>query len=659
MNIGGTKARRREGTEGAVRFRMQFIALFLALLLVAPVARAAKDVDFDQAESLRNRRKPEEAIVLYQKVIARPNVELDDKARSQWGIVECLRQLKKYEDALAQARQLHDSLGADHWIKRQAAGGMCDLLSLLDRFDEAAAVAASTAQAAADEREVAADWRLRCAGLYMRGKKYPEAYEQAGRAVALAKEAEDSRRILDALWAQSDAMFTAKEYEKCMVPLQLALELKLPEASPGSWLRFKQRIAECYTKLDRVADVRAAYKSFTQTEADPVQRQRWWLAIARTWETEKNPAEAIAAYEQVIIDHPESCSRDYWYEAQTAILRLTLAAQPRDDAAALRLMRLCFDVADTRERIGSLAMQILGQLPKVDGDTMRARAFATYQQFGPNGPDDNPGTSDDLLNPLERAGYPANPARVAAFEAASAKLGCDAQAALHRGWMCAYLGRPREAVTWFGDAARRSAGSEYQAAVHALVFVGGRGATGSISDAERFADYVLHGPGGADGKQKLADPFAAVAAARALPGSTLTDPQRATLKEVALRLSTGLDRGLWQPEMKIDVIAALERVHGGLGDWDTPGLADWYLARLKSEPASSKTQESMVDGALAAARAGQFHLAGLRRFLARLEGPEGARPIVRETVRKAWTNWISKIEKESRAKTLVPRMKVL
>ncbi len=646
------------GTKKGSGFRVQGLAFVsAACLLLSPYLplALAKDAQFDQAESLKSKRKLDEAIVLYQAVIARADAEPDNKVRSKWAIIDCLRQQKKYEASLAEAIQLHDSLASDHFMKRQAAGAVCDLLSQLNRHDEAAAVAAQTAQAAADEREVAAEWRMRCANLLIRAKKYPEAYEQGAKALAAAKETEEHRRVLDALWLQADAMYLAQDYARCLVPLKQSLELKFEDIPDNAWLCFKQRIGDCHTKLNALPEVRAAYKTFLATESDAPQRQRWWLGIAATWETEKNAAEAIAAYDQVIADRADLLCRDHWQEAQSAILRL--AMQDADSTAALKLQHLSMDLADTRERIQPAAMQILNLLRKADGNATRAKAFAAYQQFGRAGPDANLGTSDDLADPLESIGYPANPARVTAFEAASAKLGSDAQASLHRGWMCLYIGRPKEATSWFLDACRRGAGDEYQSAVHALVFCSARAATGSISDVERLADFILHGPVGLDGKSPVADPFATLAAPPGLPEPALAETDRTNLLEVEKRLAAGLDQGLWQPEMKPDVIASLDRVHGGLGDWNTPGLADWYFTRMKSEPVA-KTQESMLPGALAAARAGQIHMAGMRQFLTRLEGEEGSKPIVRETTRKAWAVWMQKIETQSRSKTLVPRMKV-
>lgn len=639
---------RREGTKVAI-----IVLHALVTLWAAP--GFARDVQFEQAEQLKAKRKYDDAIPLYRAVIARPEADPDDRARSRWAVIDILRAQKKPAEALAEAGQLHDDLPADHWMKRQAAGAACDLLSQLERHDEAAALAARTAEAAADEREVAADWHMRCAYLLMRGKKYADAYEQGGKALRAAREADEHRRALDALWVQADAMYLAQDYEKCLVPLKAALDLKFDDVPGGQWLRVRQRTAECYTKLDRLADARAAYQSFLAVETDAPQRQRWWLAVARSWEAEKDSARAVAAYEQLIADRADLMCRDLWPEAQGSILRLTL--QANDTAAALKALHLSLDLADSRDRIQAAAQQVLALLRKADGDPARARAFAAYQQFGRAGPDGRSGTPDDLADPLQSVGYPANPARAAAFEAAAAKLGADAAASLHRGWMAAYLGKPKEATAWFLDACRRGAGDDYQSAVHALLLVGARSATGSISDVERVADYVLHGPGGGDGKARLADPFAAMGLPPLPPAAALQPKDRATLVEICGRLATGLERGMWQSDMKADVVAALERVHGALGDWGAPGLADWYVARMEAEPAY-KTQEAMLAGALAAARGGQAHMAGMRQCLARLDGDGGGKPVLRETARKAWRNWMQKIEGQTRTKSLLPRMKV-
>jgi hypothetical protein len=635
----------------------RFVASSLTVALLSQLCLAARDSRFEQAENLRYRRKPDEALVLYQALLATPTVSVDDKLRCQWGVIECLRAQQKSTDALTLARQVFDPLPADHWMRRQLGQGICDLLAQLNKFDEAAAQASALADASASDNDAASDWRMRCAQYHLRAKKFTDAYNQAGMAADIAHQSEDHHRALDALWLQGEAMFLAPDYEKCLVPMKRAIELKYDDFPASAAYRFRQRIADCFLKLNRQADARQAYQSFIATETDPELRQRWWLGIARSWETEKNTAQAIDAYEQLIIDHAEAACRDHWLEAQQAINRLQQDGP--DTTLALQSARLCLDLADTKDRIQSGIGQVLGLLRKADDNLIRAKAFASFQQTGRAGADGIFGTVDDPADPLDDVGYPPNAARRSAFVVASAKLGCDAQASLHRGWMCMYIGRPREATFWFLDACRRGAGDEYMAAVNALVFSGARAASGSVAEVEEYADFMLHGSLGptphVHAGLDLPGPFTSLIDAPQLPASPLASEQRAALLELEKRLMASLEDGGWPVEMYPDAVVALERVHGSLSDWNTPGLLDWYLARFRSD-LPTKTLEGFFAGALAAARGGNCHIAGIRHLFETLPDEEADKLLARGAARRAWLAWVQKLESQSRARTLVPRM---
>lgn len=68
-------------------------------------------------------------------------------------------------------------------------------------------------------------------------------------------------------------------------------------------------------------------------------------------------------------------------------------------------------------------------------------------------------------------------------------------------------------------------------------------------------------------------------------------------------------------EVRAGAVADLEHVHEALNDWARPDLVDWYQ-RLLAKAVTPRLQYELVKGAEAAAKAGQYHLGGVRAFWA-------------------------------------------
>jgi len=74
-------------------------------------------------------------------------------------------------------------------------------------------------------------------------------------------------------------------------------------------------------------------------------------------------------------------------------------------------------------------------------------------------------------------------------------------------------------------------------------------------------------------------------------------------------------------ELQAQALAAVRRVHEALGDWDRPGLADWYFGLLV-KARTGRIQEIILKDGQAAARGGQHHLGGVREFWAKVDALE-------------------------------------
>jgi len=75
-------------------------------------------------------------------------------------------------------------------------------------------------------------------------------------------------------------------------------------------------------------------------------------------------------------------------------------------------------------------------------------------------------------------------------------------------------------------------------------------------------------------------------------------------------------------DVRAGALEALGRVHEALNDWGRPGLADWYF-RLLESPKAERLRWQLVPAVQAAAKAGQHHLGGVRKFWRRVEASRG------------------------------------
>ena len=233
---------------------------------------------------------------------------------------------------------------------------------------------------------------------------------------------------------------------------------------------------------------------------------------------------------------------EHWYEAQSRIVELLAASG--DLKAALQEAHVVFD-ATRPQSITADTQRVADLLARLDSDRTRANCFISYQRYGPDGPDGKPGTDDDLTNPLDAIGYPADVDRKQAFAKVFGQLGTDAAAMHHRGMICLYAGQPRGALYYFMDALRRSDTGKYQDYAVPLVVNGLRAVRGhcfGLTDAVR---YLIHGPAGEQGKsgeqEGLQDPFQPYASLRpAAPftvGRWRAENRLCVFRRAAFRLS--------------------------------------------------------------------------------------------------------------------------
>ncbi|MFA4945279.1 MAG: hypothetical protein WC789_11330 [Lentisphaeria bacterium] len=589
-------------------------AATLALLAFAPRA-LAKDAALEKADQLRAQRQYDAALDAYDTLLKKPQLPLETQVGCLWGIVDGKRQQKKPADALAAIDRLLAILPANDDGRRTAREIRHYLLRHdLNRPADAGQFADACAAAlAADDPGPAATWSWQAATDWLAAKRYPEATAAAARTAEAARQAQNWRSVADSLWLASDIALYANDLEKAITPLRQLLDLvKDGDLAIDFQFRAQARLGDCLVKLNRLPEARQAYETFIATEPSAEIRQRWWLAIAQSWQTEKNAPAALDALAKVVTAQAGTTGYAHWVDAQWQSIDLLL--QAGNLPAALETARGCFDIADTRERIIISGNRIVGILQQLDKKSDRATLFLDFQRFGPAGKDGTPGTADDLTNPLDAIPRIADPVREQAFAAAEATLGTDVEALIQRGLMRTWRGQKKEACAILLEACRRAAGDQVAPAANALIFVGVRGVRGHVADLDTFVPFLAYGPAGADGNSSLPDPFAALALPPpGLPPAAAAEAEG--LRDLRRRLEHLQEDRYWPGNGRGDAATALLRVHGALADWNEKEVLAWYLARIAAEK-TEHVPEPLLQGLLAAARQGRVDWGETRRFLA-------------------------------------------
>lgn len=619
----------------------------LTVLGVSVPPCLARDAAVEKADQLRNQREYAAAAAAYEAILAKPQNSIERQSACYWGVVECMRRQKKPADALSAVDRFLAVLPADDPGRRSAAETRVDLLLELGRREDAAAYADECAAKAAQDPDAASLWYGRAAGAWLAAKQYGPAAASAARGVEAARQAENLPRAAGYLWLASDIFLAAGDPEKALVPLRQFLDLKDDRISADSRLKAQTRLGDCLVKLNRLAEARQAFQSFIAAEPSADLRQRWWMATARTFQTEKNTAGALDAYENVLTAQAGMAGYEGWFDAQSQIA--DLLSQSGNAAGALQAARVCFDLADSRERVMSASGRIIQLFHQADGKkSERVKTYLAWQRSGAAGADEKPGTADDVAaNPLDAVPRAASPGREKAFAAAAATLGTDARALIQRGLMCAALGQKQEACAFLMEACRRASGDEVLPAYNALIFVGVRGVRGHAAGLDGITHFLVTGPASAPAAAGAAvqpqdDPLAALA----LPPAAvrLAPADEAVLRDLRLRLERIVEDGNWPEGGRRDAAAALLRVHGALGEWGAKDVLDWYLDRLAAER-DARVTDFLVQGTFAASRRGRVDWGETRGLLASADSAPPALARAFEQLAKSRQNPLPALQK--------------
>ena len=444
---------------------------------------------------------------------------------------------------------------------------------------------------------------------------------------------------------------TGKHEESLALGRRILAEF--PSASVWQNRKVHEHIAACLRKLDRPRAIRAFYEEWEKKDPDAHFRQKWCFAVGECYASEKDPTAALAAFRRVIAGHCGANCSDYWYDAQEKIV--DLLADSGDLRTALQEAHLLLD-ACRPNTLGQEFTRITGLFVKLDKNRVRADRFLAYQLYGPAGPEGKLDTADDLRNPLDEIGYPADSARRRAFAEVFAGLGNDAAAAHHRGLICLYAGQPRAALYYFMDAARRCEIGKFPDYAVTLLVNGLRPVQGhavGLTDAVR---YALFGPNGEDGKPGTADDQAdplrdyasfTPAAPFVVPPISPRDVQ--LIGQLQTSLAACAADQTWPADVRGKALSALARLNETSDSW--PQYAGWYRNLLK-EDVEFKLRRAIVQGAISAARGRELHLGSVWSFLAALD--TGQEP---DKLARSFRKDIHALEQLQRPGALLPKIK--
>jgi|GEM_PF-2055324 len=189
---------------------------------------------------------------------------------------------------------------------------------------------------------------------------------------------------------------------------------------------------------------------------------------------------------------------------QLALARVLHANGEFDDAIYELKMLTKLTTDATRMRQAVEVMSVL--LKSVDGGLYRVNKLLDYHKYGPAGPDQEAGTSDDLKDPLAKLSQNLKSERDSAFEKSIAARKLDWKSRLTRAAIYRYWGKPRNSLAELKIAYARCPMDQKNLQlvtdriVEVLVQL-----SGDVTIGEAFIAFQKHGPPGPDRKLKTDD----------------------------------------------------------------------------------------------------------------------------------------------------------
>jgi len=472
-----------------------------------PPAEASVAAKLDRAAEAGQRREQQaEALKICEEIVASAQAEPKDKVAAFTLMADVYRRQEKFGDAVAALDRMLKATAGDAAVEQKAYLLQGDILHQAKKYAEAAAKLRELIARQPDSKPGAAEARVKIAQALLSINQKPllaEAYDEAAKAADL--DPRNDKLVADALYSMVEAAWRADDMAKAAPALARLVDAKyLGKRDSWQQVDLRSRHGQCLRRLKKFDEARAYYAAIEKIETEPRQAAYWGVQVAETLAEEGRDDEALKAYEQVFVAHPDVT--DLWYGAQRKIAEIHLKKGRFEEA--LKAARICLEAARDEAAVAENIRTIAEALKGMDKNVARANAFIACQRFGPAGE----GGGGGPRNPLEAYGYPSCAERDKAFEEARRRAGDDAKSMRFRAFTYIYTGKPKEALRCFMEAFARAGSDEFQAMGQDMVLIGARAVRGNPAGLEAFFQFVNYGPAGPDGKpgtaDDLADPFA-------------------------------------------------------------------------------------------------------------------------------------------------------
>jgi hypothetical protein len=591
--------------------------MLLVLLGAGDLFAGPPEEKMADARMKANRGLNQEAIEIYETIVANPAATPELKLQASYRIFERYLAMRKVDEAVAATARMRTAVTGIPDVARNSYILAADALWQSEKRSEAIAKLEEFTQAFANQPADCAFMHMRAAGYYTTMGRAKDAAQEAVKAIAL--DPANDKQVAQGLWCVQEAQWQARDSDKCAQTLKQLLDPKyiLPTGAAHDQRSIYNRYADCLAGLKRNAELQAFYSDAAKRGDDQHFRQEMLMQSVGLLSEQNRLGEALVECERVFVENP-GCP-DFWYQAQQKIVDI-LRRQDRL-AEALQAQRIVLDVTGDAPGVAGQCNLIAGMLKDMDKNVTRANAFIDFQTYGPWGKDGKPGAAGVLANPLTAVGYPSYAAREQAFAKAQAG-GDDVAFARQRALMCMYTGHPGQAVKYYADALRRSLPGNFKDIANETIALGVRGVHGHCCDLDRFYAFVRYGPAGPDGNlgtaDDLKDPFAELGVAPRPPApdggvAALPAERQKALVELASGLEAVVRFDREDGNFQRDVLLDLARVHAALCDWGAKGQSEFFEG-LMLGGRGGQVQMEAYECAQAAARGGDLHLGGICEF---------------------------------------------
>ncbi|MBN2712231.1 MAG: hypothetical protein JXR97_07310 [Planctomycetes bacterium] len=510
-----------------------------------------------------------------------------------------------------------------------------------------------------NEKEMLMEANLKLSRFCNRMRLGADGHSAALAAFELSKN-ENKDLAASALWEMQEAAKWMKDDNKALEALRLMIKPEFIDNLRADHQHGRRRrYADVLLATKNGEELRTYFSERLKVEENTGYSQEWAWLIGDSYRKEENWGKAVEAFDKVFIDHP--AVHNYWKDAQTGIADAYEKMEKWQDA--LGAQHVLLDVADNRWSIENGVRKIAELMTRIDGNIDRANAYLQFHISGPAGPDNKPGSEDDLKNPAADLPYTVSEARRKSFAQAQAGLGDNARACEHRAWMAMYSGQPKEALRIFSLAFLRATGQDSATYAYYVAVTGIRTVDGHEHNLKNILLYMLQGPAGKDMKagteDDLKSPFGPYASMLAkdtdwLPG--VNNEGRADLKRLGGSLLKLIRENRSDGALCKEAAYAVRRLYEFGPVYEGEDVGKWALEVMKNIKDDRLLESFAKVGQTCVSR--KDYSLGQSLAFWEMVGAEGSDIGMSDYLKRVRKGYLESLSRRLKNADLVPRLKL-